>query len=145
MNKLLILITLFASLNVFAWNDDYSFDNFTRVDDFNFSQEVDKKEWSILVFNNGYCPLNDSMMDCFPFEMKLNYLAPNIYGRNNNLQILNIDMQSSYIHQRYGISSAPTVIFLLDGAEMMRVENIRNPNALLQQTLNNLYKIPASL
>ena len=143
MKKLLFLIVAAFSLNSFAISNSYDFKSLVKADDYNFSEVLDKKEWSILVFNNGYCPLQRSKLRCFPVEMKLNYFAPNIYARNNNIQIVNIDMQSSFIHNRYFVTSTPTVIFLLDGAEMIRFDRMRSPNFLVQQVLDEVFKIPS--
>ena len=139
---ILLFISLF-SINSFAIDNSYEFEHLVKADDFNFREVLEQKEWSILIFNNDYCPLQRSKVRCYPVEVKMNYFAPNIHARNNNIQILNIDMQSSFIHNRYFVSSTPTVIFLLDGAEMIRFDKMRNPNLLVQQILDEVFKIPS--
>lgn len=161
MKTLLLLLAFSFSLSSFAWNDEYQFDHFKRVDDFDYQEVVMQNEgWSIVIFNRGYCSIPDSMMDCFPYEMKLNSLAPKIFARNNNIQIINMDTESTYTHQNYNISALPAVVFLLDGRIMNTLEAsrcypYRNPNCdyrrlnwandLLQRTLDEIYKIPASM
>lgn len=161
MKALLLLLSLSFSLSSFAWNDEYKFDNFKRIDDFDFQEVVLENEgWSIVVFNRGYCSISDSMMDCFPFEMKLNSLAPKIFARNNNIQIINMDTESTYTHRDYSINALPAVVFILDGQimntlEANRCNPYRSPNCdyrrlnwandLLQRTLDEIYKIPASM
>lgn len=154
------MITMLTSLNTFAWNDDYQFEHFKRVDDFDFSEVVqDYQGWSIIVFNRGYCSIGSSMNRCFPYESKLNYMAPNILARNSNIQIINMDTESTYTHQNYNLRVLPSVVFLLDGQVMETLEAYRcNPrsnqncdyrrlnwaNDLLQRTLDVIYKIPAT-
>lgn len=161
MKRLLILLTLSFSLSSFAWNDQYKFDHFKRVDDFDYQQAVlDNEGWSIVIFNRGYCTTSHSMMDCFPYEMKLNSLAPKIFARNNNIQIINMDTESTYTHQHYNISALPAVVFILNGQIMKTLQANRcNPyrnrnsdyrrlnwaNDLLQRTLDEIYKIPVSM
>lgn len=143
MKKYLFLIVTFLSLNSFAADNSYEFESLIKADDYNFSEVLDKKEWSILIFNNGHCPLQRSKIRCFPVEMKLNYFAPKIYARNSNIQIVNIDMQTSFIHNNYFITSTPTVVFLLDGREMIRFDKMRSPDFLVQQVLDEVFKIPS--
>lgn len=161
MKSLLFILTLSFSLSSFAWNDEYKFDHFKRIDDFDYREVVlDNEGWSIVIFNNGRCSLSDSMMDCFPFEMKLNSLAPKIFARNNNIQIINMDTESTYTHRDYNLGVLPAVVFILDGQIMQTIEAYkcypyRTPNCdyrrlnwandLLQRTLDELYKIPASI
>lgn len=161
MKFLLCLITLSISLNLFAWNDEYKFSHFKRVDDFDFREVVlDYKDWSIVVINNGRCSLGSTMNRCFPFEMKLNTLAPKIFARNNNIQIINMDTESTYTHQQYDLKVIPAVIFFYKGQMMEKLEAYKcypysNPscdynrmnwaNDLLQRTLDVIYKIPASI
>lgn len=161
MKAIIFLLTLTFSLNIFAWNDEYKFEHFKRVDDFDFREVVqDYEGWSIIVFNRGYCSISDSMMDCFPFEMKLNSLAPKILARNNNIQIINMDTESTYTHQDYGLKTLPSVVFLYNGSIMTTLEAYKcypysNPNCdnrrlnwandLLKRTLDEVYKIPATL
>lgn len=161
MKFLLLVLTLSFSLSAFAWDNEYKFDNFKVVDDYDFREVVlENKEWSIVIFNKGYCPLSDSKMDCFPFEMKLNSLAKKLYARNNNLQIINMDTDFSFTHQRFNLKATPAVVLLLDGQIMATIEAnrcnpYRNPNCdyrrlnwandLLQRTLDEIYKIPASM
>jgi hypothetical protein len=75
--KLVLLALL--SLSAFA-NVTYDFKNFTKVTDRTFDETVSKKNISIVVFNNGYCTLPNSQFQCFPFEVKLEYLSPKIIG-----------------------------------------------------------------
>lgn len=156
-----LFFTLSFSLSSFAWNDEYQFENFKRIDDFDFQEIVlNNEQWSIVIFNSGYCSINSNMMDCFPYEMKLNSLVPKIFARNNNIQIINMDTQSTYTHQDYNIKSSPAVVFIFDGQIMKTLEAhrcypYRNSNCdhrrlnwsdnLLQRTLDEIYKIPASV
>jgi hypothetical protein len=144
MKTYLLLMITFFSFSSFATDNAYKFNHFETADNFNFSKVLAQKEWTILVFNNGYCPIPDSKMQCFPFEMKLSYYAPNIKARNSNLQIVNIDMERTYISNRYFVSSAPTVIFLLNGVERARFEKTRHPNLLIQQVLDEVFRIPST-
>lgn len=161
MKVLLFFLTLSISLSSFAWNDEYKFDNFKRIDDFDFQQVVsNNKSWSIVIFNHGYCSFPDSMMDCFPFEMKLNSLAPNILALHKNIQIINMDTESTYTYQKFNLKTLPSVVFILNGMIMKTISAnkchpVRNPdclyrrghwaNELLQKTLNEVYKIPSSV
>jgi len=136
----IIISFLFAS-QVFALAAEYKFENMDIVDDFDFSAQVEmNQDWSIVVFNSGYCPLPDSQMDCFPFEMKFDYLAPQIFGRNGNIRIFNMDTDNTYTYRRYGINKRLTVLFFLDG-QIMETLNGSSTNDLLEKTLNTIYKI----
>lgn len=160
MKTMFLLITLTISMNIFAWNDEYKFSHFQRLEDFDFQQVVlNNQQWSIVIFNRGYCSINDSMMDCFPYEMKLNALAPQLYARNNNIQIINMDTESTFTHQQFNLKSFPAVVFILNGQTMTTLEANRQlsylytqdnlsqfswANNLLQRTLNEIYKISPS-
>lgn len=161
MKKLFLLLTLCLSFNVFAWDNEYEFENMTQVDDFDFREVVlDKEGWTILVFNKGYCSLSNSKNDCFPYEAKLNVMAPKIYARNNNIQIVHMDTDFTFTHQDYNLKVLPSVVFLLDGQIMTTIEakrcyRVSQPNCdyrdlnwsmvMLQKTLDEIYKIPASM
>jgi hypothetical protein len=123
MKKYLLLLSLIFSTTLWAWNDEYQFQNFTRVDDFSFQETVlEHRGWSIVIFNRGYCPFNNSKNRCFPFESQVEQLSAQILGRISNMQLINIDTESSSIHHRYDVKAGPTVLFLLDGREMERLE-----------------------
>lgn len=161
MKKIILLLTLCLSFSAFAWDNEYEFEHLTKVDDFDFREVVlDQEGWTILVFNKGYCSISSSKRRCFPYESKLNELAPKIYARNNNLQIVHMDTDFSFTYQRYNLKTLPSVVFLLDGQIMKTISakrciNINQPGCdyqdlnwsmvMLQKTLDELYKIPASM
>jgi hypothetical protein len=132
----LILLGL-LSLSAFA-SPLYEFKNFTKVNDRTYDNVVSKKDISIVVFNNGYCPLPDSQFDCFPFEVKLEYLSPRIIGNYKSIQILNIDTQRNYVQRRYSFKRYPAVLFLLKGGEVSRIDEYRGANDLIQKTFDVL-------
>lgn len=151
---------MILSMSTWAWNERYNFEHMTRVDDFDYREVVlENEQWSIVIFNNRRCSSFDSLNDCFPFETKLNHLAPKIYARNNNIQIINMDTESTYTYQDYQLRSYPAVVFLYDGQIMKTIEakpchpyrtpqcdyrNMNWANNLLQDVLDEVYKIPQS-
>ena len=139
-------IFLFAviSISAFASGTSYEFTNFSTADDFNFQEVISQKEISIVVFNRGYCPINDSKFDCFPFETKLEYLSPKIIGNYSNAQIINIDIERNYIQQRYNFQRFPAVVFLLSGREVERIDTYSNANDLIIKTFETLSKFPSN-
>ncbi len=143
MSKILIglIFSLLIANQAFAIGAEYKFKNMKSVDDFNFSTQVENnEEWSIVIFNSGYCPLPDSQMDCFPFEMKIDYLAPQIFGRNNNISIFNMDTDSTYTYRNYGLTKRPSVVFFYN-KQMMEIIEGNSTNDLLQKTLDVIFKI----
>lgn len=144
MKNIILLIAIIFSYNASAWDNEYKFSHIKAVDDFDYREVVeDYQGWSVVVFNKGYCPLNRTKMDCFPFEMKLNYMAPKIYARNINIQLVNMDTDFTFMHQRFGVKTRPAVVFLHNNSIMSVLESGSpfNANALLQRTLNEIYKI----
>jgi hypothetical protein len=156
------LMLLLSSLSVYAWNEEYNFSDLTRIDDFDFSSEVlDHDGYTLLVFNNGRCSISSSPVRCFPYEAKLNKLAPAIKGRNKNLNLVIMDVESSYTYRDYNITKFPSAVLLYQGSQLSekleanrchygrsmtsedRINCMNWANVLLQKTLDEIYKIPA--
>jgi hypothetical protein len=136
----LILLAL-LSVSAFAHENSYQFDTFNKADDYNFTQIVTKKEWSLVVFGGRYCPVNDTRFDCYPFESKLETISPQVHAMNKSIQIVNIDVTRNYVQRRYAFKRFPAVVLLLNGREMQRIDQYKGANDLIYKTYNMLLKI----
>ena len=150
--KVLSFLFLILSFNIFA--ADYEFENIKVIDEFSIDEEIYRADKDVmLIFNNGTC--FNSTNRCYPYERKVNYLAPQINARG--VEIMNMDVSFNRYHQRYNIKKLPAVIFFAKGSYITmlepntcsyyernhdcRMRNLTWVNYLLQETLDTLNQV----
>jgi len=141
-------------LSFSVFGTEYSFDKIEKIERYNIDEKIyQSNEHVMLILNNENFSCRNNR--CYPFERKINYLAPQINARG--IKIYNMNVSYNQFHLKYGIKKLPAVIFFSSGSFMKllepntcsyyernndcRMRNLTWVNSLLQSSLDSLNQI----
>ena len=102
----------------------YYFPHMQEVDRWNYVERVNQRGgYTVVIFNNGYCPNHQSTLMCFPYEAKVDRVVPQLKARTPNLEFFYFDTHTNFstIPAQYMIASYPAVIMLTDNGQLLEL------------------------